>query len=176
MHNGAMKISSLSAILHSLNHAKIRYLIAGGVAVNIHGYQRMTQDLDLVIQLNQENILGALQTLQQLGYQPTIPVTAEDFANAEIRKEWINTKNMQVLAMVSNKHPDTTLDIFITEPFDFDAEYQRATDVALSRDLAVKIVSISTLIEMKKIAGRDRDKDDIQHLTWILKETQQNDD
>ena len=55
-----MKIANLRAILHALNHNNIRYLIAGGVAVNIHGYQRMTQDLDLVIQLIPENIINAL--------------------------------------------------------------------------------------------------------------------
>ena len=170
-----MKISSLRAILHALNHANVRYLIAGGVAVNIHGYQRMTRDLDLVIQLGRENILNGLNTLGQLGYRPNIPVTAEDFANADKRREWIESKNMQVLALISDKHPETTLDIFVTEPFDFDAEYRLATAVELDRDLTVKIVSIPTLIEMKKHAGRDRDKDDIQHLIWILEEDQKND-
>ncbi|MEN8205522.1 MAG: nucleotidyl transferase AbiEii/AbiGii toxin family protein [Pseudomonadota bacterium] len=170
-----MKISSLRAILHALNHARIKYLIAGGVAVNIHGYQRMTRDLDLVIQLSQDNILNAAKALEQLGYRPNIPVTVEDFANTDKRKEWIETRHMQVLAMVSEQHPDTTLDIFITEPFDFDTEYQRATDVELDQDLTVKIVSIRTLIEMKKQAGRDRDKDDIQHLAWILEETRKDD-
>jgi len=55
-----MKINSLSAILHALNHADVRYLIAGGVAVNLHGYQRLTHDLDLVIQLEQSNIRQAM--------------------------------------------------------------------------------------------------------------------
>jgi len=40
-----MKISSLKNILKTLNDNKIRYLIVGGIAVNIHGYQRMTHDL-----------------------------------------------------------------------------------------------------------------------------------
>ena len=46
-----MKFSTLEAIFETLDRAGVRYLIAGGVAVNIHGYQRMTADLDLVVQL-----------------------------------------------------------------------------------------------------------------------------
>ena len=163
-----MKISSLRTILHALNNNNIRYLIVGGVAVNIHGYQRMTQDLDLVIQLMPENIINALSTLEEIGYRPSIPVTKQQFADPKIRNQWIETKHMEVLALISDQHPDTTLDIFVTEPFNFDNEYKNSDMVQLDQNLNVRIVSIRTLIKMKDHAGRDRDKDDIQHLTWIL--------
>jgi len=167
-----MKIASIKAILHALNHAEIRFLIAGGVAVNIHGYQRLTNDLDLIIQLDRENILNALGALKKLGYQPSIPVTAEDFANPKQRKEWIESKNMQVLPLVSKQHPETTLDIFVHEPFDFDNEYHQAELIELDRNLQVKLITIQTLIDMKNVTGRTRDKDDIQHLQIIAEETQ----
>jgi len=163
-----MKISSLRAILHALNHNNIKYLIAGGVAVNIYGYQRMTQDLDLVVQLLPENIINALTVLEGLGYSPAIPVTKTQFADKEVREKWIKLKNMEVLSFISDLHPETTLDIFVTEPFDFDFEYQHSSRVQLDQNLEVQIISIPTLIKMKERAGRDRDKDDIQHLTWIL--------
>ena len=166
-----MKIGSLKAVLHVLNHRDVKYLIAGGVAVNIHGYQRMTRDLDLVIQLEQQNVGKAMQALGELGYRPNIPVNAQDFADPDKRKEWIETKNMQVFSLISDRHPETTLDFFVTEPFDFEAEYRQTSNIELDRDLAVKVVSIPTLIEMKRRAGRDKDKDDIQHLLWILEET-----
>jgi len=169
-----VKISSLKAILHALNHAQVNYLIAGGVAVNTHGYQRLTQDLDIVIQLRQSNILNTLGALEALGYRPTIPVTPEDFADADIRRDWIEHKKMEVLSLVSDKHPDTTVDLFVTEPFSFDDEFHQADEVELDRDLTVKIVTIPTLIAMKKHAGRDKDKDDVQHLTWILEELKKN--
>ena len=169
-----MKIANLRAILHALNHNNIKYLIAGGVAVNIHGYQRMTQDLDLVIQLIPENIINALTTLENLGYKPAIPVTKEQFAEKEIRNKWIETKHMEVLPLISNLHPETTLDIFVTEPFDFNLEYQQANLVQLDQNLNVRIISIQTLIQMKEKAGRDRDKDDILHLSWILENINDN--
>ncbi|MCP3848773.1 MAG: hypothetical protein GY694_00840 [Gammaproteobacteria bacterium] len=57
---------SIRTILHTLNNNDIRYLVVGGVAVNIHGYQRMTQDLDLVIQLVSENIIKTLTVLETI--------------------------------------------------------------------------------------------------------------
>ena len=71
-----MKLATLEKIFTVLNAARVRYLIAGGIAVNIHGYQRMTGDLNLV-QLETTNLLNALQALSTLGYKPTLPVKAE---------------------------------------------------------------------------------------------------
>ena len=165
-----MKLETLEKVFQSLNKAKVRYLIAGGVAVNIHGYQRMTADLDIVIKLDASNIKKTLAALSILGYSPIIPVTANDFANAEKRSDWINNKNMQVLSLQSSQHPDTTIDIFVTEPFDFKLEYDSSLVAELLDDVAIRVVSIPTLIKMKTIAGRDRDLDDIKHLEIIADE------
>jgi len=165
-----MKISTLSAILHGLNHAGVRYLIVGGVAVNIHGYQRTTNDLDLVIQLGEDNLRAAIEVFHELGYQPTIPEPIEAFLDAGIREQWIKKKNMTVFSLRSNRFPDTSVDVFVSEPFDFDQEFQQAETVYLDRELRVKLIAIPALISMKQDAGRDRDRDDIQHLTWILEE------
>ncbi len=170
-----MKISSLRTILHTLNHNQIKYLIVGGVAVNIHGYQRMTQDLDLVIELVPENIVNALSALEKIGNTPAIPVTKQQFSELKMREYWINAKNMQVLPLISDNHPETTLDIFVTEPFNFDSEYRNSERVQLDQDLTAPVLSIQTLIKMKQKAGRNRDMDDIQHLTWILEEINKND-
>jgi len=134
----------------------------------------MTQDLDIVIQLIPVNIINALTALEELGYKPAIPVTKTQFANLKIREQWIKLKYMEVLPLISNLHPETTLDIFVTEPFDFEHEYQHSEQVQLDQDLNVHVISIPTLIKMKESAGRNRDKDDIQHLNWILEKGSDN--
>jgi len=165
-----MKLSTLETIFHALNKASTRYLVAGGIAVNIHGYQRMTMDLVLVIRLDSDNIKRVMKTLSQLGYTPIVPVTSDDFIDPKKRKSWIETKNMQVLSLQSSQFPETTIDIFVTEPFDFDKEYELAVQAELSPDIIIKIVNIPALIRMKKKAGRARDLDDIQHLQLISEE------
>jgi len=50
-----MEVRSVEAIVRALNTAEVEYLIVGGLAVNVHGYERLTQDVDLVIGLCQSD-------------------------------------------------------------------------------------------------------------------------
>ncbi len=165
-----MKLASLEALTGALNTAGVRYLIAGGLAVNAHGYVRMTYDVDLVIQLAPGNIIPAFAAFSSLGYRPMVPVTAEQFADPAQRQQWIDDKHMMVLNFQSDQHRETPVDIFITEPFDFDAEYRIARQQQLALGLFIRFVSIPTLIAMKEVANRPRDVDDIQHLRWLVEE------
>jgi len=165
-----MKISSLSAILHALNHAGVKYLVVGGVAVNLLGYQRVTADIDLVIQLTDENIQAALKTLAGLDYRPTVPEPIEAFADARKRLDWVKNRNMVVFQLRSPRFKDTSIDIFVEEPFNFDKEYLRAVEIKLDRELTIRLIDSATLIAMKQDIGRDKDRDDIHHLKLLLEE------
>ena len=88
-----MEIRSIETIVRALNAAKAQYLIVGGLAVNAHGYERFTRDVDLVIGLQRENILRALRALQAIGYNMRIPVTPEQFADPALRDQWRREKN-----------------------------------------------------------------------------------
>jgi predicted nucleotidyltransferase len=46
-----MEIRSIEAIVRALNDEVVQYIVVGGLAVNAHGYERFTQDVDLVIGL-----------------------------------------------------------------------------------------------------------------------------
>ncbi|MGH7558903.1 MAG: nucleotidyl transferase AbiEii/AbiGii toxin family protein [Gemmatimonadota bacterium] len=161
------KLRSLEAIFRELNAEGIRYLVAGGVAVNVHGYQRMTQDLDLIVDLARENVLGALRALGKLGYRPVLPVEAEDFADPAKRRAWVETKNLQVFSLTSEEHQDTTVDLFAGDPFSGRDEYARAVLVEIAPALEVPFVHLATLIAMKEGTGRARDSDDVEHLREI---------
>ncbi|MBN1378204.1 MAG: hypothetical protein JXA04_03120 [Gammaproteobacteria bacterium] len=164
-----MRLASFEAIVVALEKADVRYLIAGGLAVNAHGYGRMTFDVDLVIQLERKNLERAIQALVLLGFRPLVPVLAKDFADPEIRQHWTTEKNMVVFQMHSDQHPETRVDIFVNEPFDFDTEYSQALVGEVIPGFSVRFVSIQTLIEMKKAAGREKDLEDIRQLN-ILRE------
>ena len=59
-----MEVRSIEAIARALNEANIRYLVVGGLAVNAHGYERFTHDLDLVIGLEPDNIAKGFEALK----------------------------------------------------------------------------------------------------------------
>jgi hypothetical protein len=159
-----VKLSSFEALATSLESAGVRYLVAGGLAVAAHGYLRFTKDVDIVIQLIPDNIEKAFAALASLGYRPNVPITKDQFANSELRNSWVRDKGMQVLQFWSDAHRETSVDVFVTEPFDFDAEYGAAFLSPLNKDLTVRFVSYPTLIRMKEEAGRPQDRADIEQL------------
>lgn len=165
-----MKLKSVQAIVEALNGNKVRYLVVGGLAVIAHGYLRFTKDLDLVIQLVPDNITRALEALSKLGYRPTVPVSAEAFADSAKREEWIREKGMTVFQLWSDAHRETPVDVFVQEPFNFDVEYDAATRKSLFGRLEVRVVSIPTLIKMKDAAGRAEDKIDVDYLRMRLED------
>lgn len=162
-----MRLSSFEAIARTLDAGGVRYLVAGGLAVNAHGYLRFTKDLDLVVQLIPDNIARAFAALQAVGYRPAVPVTASQFADADLRESWIREKGMKVLQFWSDAHRETPVDMFVTEPFSFNEEYEHALVKPLHGSISVRFVSIGTLVRMKREAGRPQDLTDIEHLSLL---------
>lgn len=159
-----MRLKSFEEIVKGLNGAKVRYLVAGGLAVNAHGYLRFTKDVDLVISLKRSNIERAMQALVDIGYRPAVPVSADEFADPAKRQRWIEEKGLTVFQMWSDRHPETPVDIFVQEPFPFDDEYGKALIKPLYGRFEVRFVSVPTLIRMKEAAGRPQDAVDIEYL------------
>jgi len=159
-----VKLESVKAIVEALNEAGVRYLVVGGLAVVAHGYLRYTKDVDLVIQLRPDNLRRAFEGLAGLGYRPGIPVTTEQFVDAGNRDRWIREKDMTVFQLWSDNHRETSIDVFVKEPFDFDREYAAAKRKFLFGRIEVPVVSLPTLIDMKVAAGRPEDKIDVAHL------------
>ena len=104
-------VGEIERVLKALERARVRYVIVGGVAVVLHGYLRLTADLDLVLQLDDDNAAAGIRALTGLGYRPRAPVAAEDFARPACRRAWIEDKGMTVfpddiVALLSGKSGD----------------------------------------------------------------------
>jgi hypothetical protein len=161
-----METQSFESVMKALGDHEVRYLLVGGLAVVAHGHGRMTHDIDLVIQLEHRNILSAFTALASLGYEPRVPIAAEAFARSENRDRWIAEKGMTVLNFYSDAHRTTPIDIFVTEPFDFESVYARSP-VADIGGVTFRYVDLLTLIRMKEDVGRPLDLDDARHLRMI---------
>ena len=162
-----MKLASFEAIVQALNSAEVRFIIVGGLAVIAHGYGRVTRDIDLVIQLQPNAIVNAFKALEMLGYFPRVPISAAQFADPGLRAEWIRDKGMKVLNFHSDVHRETPVDLFITEPFDFQEEYNHALLQESTPGLAVRILRLDSLLRMKAEAGRGQDLADIDELNLL---------
>ncbi|MCD6254817.1 MAG: hypothetical protein J7J44_00915 [Deltaproteobacteria bacterium] len=61
-------------IFREFEQIGVRYLIVGGMAVNLYGYLRLTIDLDLMVDLSDENLSKIINVMERLGYIPKVPV------------------------------------------------------------------------------------------------------
>lgn len=66
--------------------------------------------------------------------------------------------------------PAGRLNLFVSEPFDFDAEYQSALVGELSPGEEARFVCLDTLIAMKPGTGRPKDEEDVRQLKLLREE------
>ncbi len=66
-------------VIASLNEARVDYVIVGGVALNVHGLVRATEDLDVFVRPEPENIERLRSALRAVWADPEIDkITADD--------------------------------------------------------------------------------------------------
>ncbi len=147
-------------VFRELNRQKVKHVVAGGIAVNLHGVPRVTEDLDLVIYLGEENVGKFSKAMQALGYKPKIPVKIEDFGIKKNRESWIKDKGMIVFSLWNKQIPYRVIDVFVKDPINFRELYKDRIIISLG-EFKISVVSIEHLIKMKQMAGRKQDLSDI---------------
>lgn len=159
-----MQKRSVEEIVKALNDAPVRYLIAGGLAVVAHGYLRFTASVDLILDLDEDNARRALSALSGLGYRPRAPVEIDDFADPEIRSQWLREKGLTVFSLHSPQHSATEVDLFVEPPLDFARAYRSALRLKVAENVNATFLGYDDLLRLKKTAGRPQDLADIEGL------------
>lgn len=148
---GSIFYPDFREFLEALNQHSVRYLLVGGYAVIMHGYSRTTGDMDLWIDRtpeNYDNLKKAFDTFKM----PVFDMTLENF---------LATEKFEVFRF--GRKP-VAIDIMVKmADFNFDECYKRANYFE-DNGLSIPVVHINDLIAAKKIAGRSKDMDDIEHL------------
>jgi len=162
--NNAMLYEQLFKGLHT---HRIRYLVVGAVAVNLHGIPRMTADLDVMVDLEKENVHRFIEMIVGLGYRPRVPVQPFDFLDTAKRREWREAKSMIVFTWLNPTRPYEEIDVFLDNPIDFSLAFSRKISLPL-QDFTVLIPSVPDLIALKRLAGREQDQSDILALQQLL--------
>lgn len=155
-------------VFRQLNKCRVKYLVAGGVAVNLYGVPRFTNDLDILIDFSKNNVLKLGKAMKACGFSPKVPVKLEDLSKAETRKDWIEKRNMKVFSFCDLEPPHQLVDILILAKIDFKTAYAKRTEMKAG-DVTVPLVSLKDLIKLKKNAGRKQDMGDLEMLRKILR-------
>ncbi len=78
-----MDLGKVVAVLRALEVENVRYVLVGGVAVNLHGLGRATQDIDLFLSPEADNVERLKTALKSVFQDPSIEeITAADLAGA----------------------------------------------------------------------------------------------
>ena len=157
------------AVFKALQQRRIRYAVAGGVALVLHGVVRFTADLDLIVDLEQENLRRFVKAMQDLGYRPRNPVSAEEFIDPLKRMAWKSEKRMTGFSFAAPAPSMELVDVFIEEVLPFDA-IEKELFMVSAKGITIPVLSLKHLKQLKKAAGRPQDLADIEALETMERE------
>lgn len=150
---------NINSFISKANKHGVRMLMVGGGAVNFHGYQRHSADVDFWIETTHENFKKLILVFNEMGYE------IDDFPEP--------VKNQE--QNISIKFTPVDLDLELITNFSvnksFDQAYKDSEVVTVGSNAFLRwnVLSLEDLITSKVKAGRPKDLLDIQQLREINK-------
>ena len=154
---------SMFDLLQSLGDAHVDYVLVGGLAVTLHGYQRVTMDVDVVLAMDATNLARFIACAKAANLHPVIPVPIDSLARPELLEQWHRDKGMLAFGLREPDMMATVIDVLIKPIVPFE-DLRRDALVRKIGRLDVPIASIDHLIRMKTGTGRSKDLIDIEEL------------
>lgn len=148
---GDLFSSDFREFLQALNEQEVEYIMVGEFAVILHGYQRVTGDMDIWVNRTEENYIRIKAAFDQFG-MPVFDMSRENF---------LFEKSMDVFRF--GRRPNA-IDIMLSVK---GLQFSECFEIAKwfeDDGLQVKVLHISHLRQAKKEAGRFKDFDDLEHL------------
>jgi predicted nucleotidyltransferase len=147
-------------MLERLVAADVDFVVIGGIAVVLHGFPRLTRDLDIAFAFNSENLEALGEALVDLGARLRGVEEEVDFIP--------DARTLQGIELLTLQTEAGWLDIHrLPQGVDcYQALKDRAERVDLD-GLSILLASPDDLIAMKRAAGRAIDTTDIAALESI---------
>jgi hypothetical protein len=153
-------------LLVKLQQAEVDFVLVGGLAVQLHGFMRMTYDVDLVLAMNDENLVKFIDVAKGQGLAPVIPVPIDSLKNAALIDQWHREKGMLAFALREPSVAGSVIDVLVRPDVSFERLSADATEAEFMGK-RIRIASIDHLLEMKRVANRPKDLLDITALEKI---------
>lgn len=154
-------------ILRAFQKQKVKYVLVGGIAVNLLGSMRSTADLDILVEMSDDNLRKTVKILKEYGYKVKHPVDPIKIADRKTREDWVKNKHMKAFNFYKEDELKE-VDIIIESPVSFKEAKEDAARVKIG-NLILPVISIKNLIKMKRVTGRAIDNLDIDELKKIQK-------
>jgi predicted nucleotidyltransferase len=143
-------------LLEKLLRAGVKFIIIGGYAVNYHGYNRTTGDLDLWIKPDNKNRDILITVLKEFDFQTEglEKLHNTDFSKPFVFNFWEKPYKVDVLTKISGVSFDEAYKKKIIENFE---------------GLSIPFLDFHHLILSKMTTNRLRDQADVEELQKIMK-------
>jgi hypothetical protein len=141
------------------NKHKVRMVMVGGAAVNFHGFQRHSADVDFWIETTDKNFKNLINVFNEMGYE------IDDFPE-KVKQQEQN---------ISIKFSPLDLNIELITNFSvnksFEEAYNDSEEVIVNENpfLRWNVLSLDDLITSKIKASRPKDLLDVQQLLKLNK-------
>lgn len=137
-----------------LNKHKVEYLLIGGYAVNLYGYNRPTGDMDVWVNPTEANTLRLADAIYDYGYEVEelrkfAPYVAEKGLKLDLNEPPVV---IDVMAQISG---------LAFQPC-WDSHHSYRID-----DVTIHLINRDDLIISKMSTGRPKDADDVQQLQGV---------
>jgi hypothetical protein len=159
----------LIKLYRALQDHKVRYLLCGGLAINMYGVPRSTADMDVILEMSEENISNFMKAISGFGYKNTLPISLLELANETKRRRMIQERNLIAFSFYSTIYQFVTLDVLMDLPFGFEELWQRK-QIRNSSSAEILLVSVEDLVALKTYSNREQDVLDIASLKKIFPE------
>jgi len=155
-------------VIDSLNKPGIRYVIVGGFAVVMHGSNRFTPDLNLVVDYDRDRTEAVINSLLSIGLEAYPGIDPMEFLDEKKRENWLQGDDKRFLSLVNPEYPGFGVYLFAHPPLSFQDLY-KCSEVLSTGEREMRICSLAHLIEMKNEAGRPQDVLDLLNLEMLRK-------
>lgn len=143
-----MSFDQFLAVIRAFEHHQVEYVLIGGVAVNIHGVVRTTEDIDFFVRPSEENVARIRRALSSLWTDPHIDdIKASDLAGAYPTIRYGPPEGDIMIDLLAGLGTAFSFD-------DLESAYQDVGGVA------VRVATPATLVRMKEKTVRARDRAD----------------
>lgn len=151
-----MEFSRFLDVIRAFERARVEYILVGGVAVNLHGIVRATEDIDFFVRPEAANVDRLKQALRSLWDDPEIDeIRFEDFETYPTLRYGPPGEGL-------------VIDILTSLGTAFRFEDLEAETLTVE-DVSVRVATPATLVRMKRNTIRPIDEADAAALARIFR-------
>lgn len=138
----------------------VRYAIAGGYALALHGAVRGTVRIDVVLHWTKRTLVKTETALAEIGLKSRLPVGALEVFR--FRDEYV--KNRGIIAWDFYNPDDSSQQVGVIITHDLTTKQRKRLKRVNLASGPLQVLAIKDLIAMKRAAGRPQDIEDIHAL------------